>query len=101
MPSHYFVVVNEDLYKGSVAVVVALGLCAVAIYALKKGKFAKFSSVDTVVLCMAIAVGIFWQISSNDRTTNLLLQVILFIPFFQLLLDCFATSFGKKRLFGI
>ncbi len=92
----YFVVVNANWYKGAIAIVVTLGLCAVSLYALKKGKFVKPSLFDFSVLGLALAVGIFWQTSGDDRTANLLLQFILLISFFPTIVGLLHHQLREK-----
>ncbi len=41
----------------------------------------KISKIEIIMFGLAIAIGIFWQITSNDRISNLILQVIYIISF--------------------
>jgi len=56
-------------------------MSGVFIYSLFMGKLSKLSSVGITSLILAIIIGIFWKVTSNDRIANLLLQGIYLISY--------------------
>ncbi len=79
----YFSVVNGNIWQSLFVVAITFSILIVLVYSLFKGKFTKITNLEVVIFLMAIAIGIFWQITSNDRISNLLLQsiyVISYIP---------------------
>jgi hypothetical protein len=77
----YFSVTNNNLWQSFIVFAVTFSVCIVFIYSLFKGKFSKISKTEIIVFIIAITIGIFWQITSNDRISNLLLQGIYIISY--------------------
>ena len=77
----YFTVVEGNFWQSFLVIVEALCVITVFSYALWKGKFSKVSAVEILCFLLAVGVGIFWQITSDDRIANLLLQTIYVISF--------------------
>ena len=77
----YFSVTNNNLWQTFVVIAVTFSVSIVFIYSLFKGKFTKVSKIEIIVFILALAIGIFWQITSNDRMSNLLLQGIYAISY--------------------
>src|SRR3989339_675433 len=63
----YFAVVNGNIWQSLFVIAVTFSVLVILVYALLKGKFTKIRPLDFFIFLMALAVGIFWQISSNDR----------------------------------
>lgn len=79
----YFTVVEGNMWQSFCVSMEAVGVVLVFFYALVRGKFSRVSAVEILCLLMAVGIGIFWQVTSDDRIANLLLQsiyVISFIP---------------------
>lgn len=77
----YFSVTNNNIWQSFIVFTVTISVFVVFVYSLFKGKFSKISKTEIIVFILAIAIGIFWQITSNDRISNLLLQVIYVISY--------------------
>jgi len=79
----YFSITNNNLWQSFIVIAVTFSVSIIFMYSLLKGKFSKISYVEITIFILAIAIGIFWQITLNDRISNLLLQgiyVISYIP---------------------
>lgn len=79
----YFAVVNGNIWQSLFVIAVTFSILVILIYSLFKGRFTKIKTLEIVIFLMALAIGLFWQISANDRMSNLLLQsiyVISYIP---------------------
>ncbi|MFC1687106.1 hypothetical protein ACFL0L_00820 [Patescibacteria group bacterium] len=79
----FFSVTNNNIWQSFIVIAVTFSLFIVVLYAFLRGKFSKITKIEIVVFVLALAIGIFWQITSNDRMSNLLLQgiyVISYIP---------------------
>lgn len=79
----YFAVVDGNIWQSLFVIVVTFSVLVILVYALFKGKFTKIKSLEIAIFLMALSIGIFWQITANDRISNLLLQsiyVISYIP---------------------
>ena len=79
----YFSVVDGNVWQSLFVIAVTFSVFIILIYALSKGKFAKIRSLEIIIFLLALGIGIFWQITANDRISNLLLQgiyVISYIP---------------------
>lgn len=72
----YFTVVGGNIYQSLIVIVVTSCVCIVFIYSLFKGKLTRITRVEFTVLVLALLLGVFWQITKNDRLANLLLQLI-------------------------
>lgn len=77
----YFFITNKNLWQSLILIAVTFSISIVFIYSLLKGKFSKISNIEIIVFILAIATGIFWQITSNDRISNLILQVIYVLSY--------------------
>lgn len=79
----YFSVVKGNLSQSFIAISVTFSVAVIFIYSLFKGKFSKISGIEIIIFLLSLGIGIFWQLTSNDRISNLLLQgiyVISYIP---------------------
>ena len=79
----YFSVTGKDIWQSLIVMAVLLSTLTIFIYSFSKGKFTKISSIEIVVFILAIVIGIFWHITSDDRLSNLFLQgiyVISYVP---------------------
>jgi len=77
----YFSLTNNNLWQSFIMIVAPCSVFFILVYSLFKGKFSKISKIEIIMFGLAIAIGIFWQITSNDRISNLILQVIYIISF--------------------
>ena len=77
----YFAVVEGNVWQSLCVSMEALGVVTVFGYALVRGKFSQVSMVEILCFLLAVGVGIFWQVTSDDRIANLLLQSIYVISF--------------------
>lgn len=85
----YFSVTNNDYLKSFLVIAVTVSVLVILVYSFFKGRFSKISIIDAIILILAIVIGIFWQVSSNDRISNLLLQgvyIVSYIPTYLLLI---------------
>lgn len=79
----YFSVVGGNIWQSLFVMAVTFSVCVVFIYSLFKGRFTKVTWLEILIFVLALAIGIFWQLTSNDRISNLLLQsiyVLSYIP---------------------
>jgi len=79
----YFTVVGGNIYQSIFVIAVTFSVLVILVYSLFKGRFTKIKSLEIIIFLMAIGIGIFWQVTANDRISNLLLQsiyVISYIP---------------------
>lgn len=76
----YFSVVEGNVFKFFVTVIVAVGLSIVCIYTLRTGRFGKIGWVEIISLLLAVAVGVVWK-TAGPKLANLALQVIFVISF--------------------
>lgn len=79
----YFVVVGGNIWQSLFVIAVSFSVLIILVYALYKGRFTKIKSLEIIIFLIALGIGIFWQITANDRISNLLLQgiyVISYIP---------------------
>jgi hypothetical protein len=79
----YFSVTGNNIWQSLIVIAVTFSVSIVFVYSLFRGKFSKISSMEIAIFILAVAIGIFWQITANDRISNLLLQgiyVISYIP---------------------
>jgi hypothetical protein len=79
----YFSVTGNNLWQSLIVFAVTFSVFIVFVYSLFRGRFSKISGIEIISFILALGIGIFWQITSNDGLSNLLLQgiyVISFIP---------------------
>ncbi|MFA6254754.1 MAG: hypothetical protein WC675_01820 [Patescibacteria group bacterium] len=79
----YFSVTNDNLWQSFIVIAVTLSVFIILVYARIKGRFARVSNIEIIIFVLALVIGFFWQITSNDRVANLLLQgtyIISYIP---------------------
>jgi len=82
----YFAVVEGNIWQSLFVITVTFAVLVILIYSAAKGRFSRLSRLDVIIFVLAIAVGIFWRTSENDRIANLLLQgiyIISYIPTFS------------------
>lgn len=94
----YFKVVNDDYLKTAIVFIGFIGITSIMIYSLFKGKFAKLTKIDLILLFLSIIIGIFWQISENAKISNLLLQIIIFISFLPTAIGLMQNRLKEKHL---
>ncbi|MEK9159870.1 MAG: hypothetical protein AAB383_04025 [Patescibacteria group bacterium] len=92
----YFTVVEGNVWQSFCVSMEAVGVVLVFGYALVKGKFSRVSAVEILCFLMAVGVGIFWQVTSDDRIANLLLQSIYVISFVPTVVGL-AAGRGKEN----
>ncbi len=77
----YFQVVGQNLNQAFAALAVMLSMGLIFFYSLHKSRFARISFIEIACFILAIIVGVFWQLTADDRTANLLLQAIYVIAY--------------------
>jgi hypothetical protein len=77
----YFSVVHENLWQSLIVIMVTISVIVVFIYSAFKSKFSKLSQTEIIAFVLALLIGIYWQLTANDRLSNLLLQVIYIISY--------------------
>lgn len=92
----YFTVVRGNIWQSLFIVAVTFSVFIILLYALFKGKFTKIKSLEIVVFLMALGIGIFWQITANDRISNLLLQCIYVISYIPTVIGLIKGT-GKEH----
>ncbi|MCB9094982.1 MAG: hypothetical protein H6621_07950 [Halobacteriovoraceae bacterium] len=90
----YFYLANGNFLKALPLLFVVGGIILVAVYSSVNGKFARLSTLDMICLAVALVVGVFWQISGNPQTANLLLQIVYVISFIPT-----VNGLRKKEIF--
>lgn len=94
----YFKVVDENYFKTAIVVVGFTGITFITIYSLLKGKFSKLGKLDSFLLIISIAIGIFWVLGKNAKTSNLLLQIIIFVSFIPTVVGLAQNKLKEKHL---
>ncbi len=77
----YFSVVN-NIWQTLIAGAVTFSVAVIFVYSFWKGKFTKIKTIEKVIFVLTVIIGIFWQITSNDRVSNLILQFIYMVSYF-------------------
>lgn len=77
----YFYVVSSNVWQSFIAWAVTFSVLVVFLYSLSKNRFSKISKMEITIFILALIVGIFWQITSNDRISNLMLQIIYVLAY--------------------
>lgn len=77
----YFSVTDHNIWQSLAGISETLLLLFIFIYSLNKGRFSKISKTEVLTFSLAVIVGIFWQITSDDRISNMLIQSIFIIAF--------------------
>lgn len=77
----YFAVTGDNWWQSFIVIAVFFCMTGVFIYSIFKGKLSRLSSVGIVSLILVIIIGVFWQVTANDRIANLLLQGIYLISY--------------------
>jgi hypothetical protein len=78
----YFFVAGNDMMKVIQSSLATIFILVIVIYVLVTKGFAKTDEkTDYVCLVLAVIFGIFWWLSGNEITTNLLLQIVFAISF--------------------
>lgn len=91
----YFSVTGNNLWQSFVVIAVTFSVSVIFVYSLFKKKFSRISKTEIVMFILAIAIGVFWQITSNDRVANLLLQGIYVISYIPTILGIIKCT-GKE-----
>ena len=94
----YFRTVNNDILKTAIVFVGFAGITGIMLYTLIKGKFAKLAKIDFILLSLSVIIGIFWQISKNDKLSNLLLQIIIFTSFLPTAIGLLQGRLNERHL---
>lgn len=94
----YFLVLQGDIFKSMVTIIVAVGVSGIFLYSLLKGKMGKVGIVEILSLVLCVAVFIFWMISGNAVIANLLIQVILIIGFCPTIIGLLRHELQEKPL---
>ncbi len=79
----YFSVVHNNVWQSLFVFAVTFSVLILLVYSLLRGRFSKITPLEIFIFILALGIGIFWQLTSNDRISNLLLQsiyVIAYIP---------------------
>lgn len=71
-------IVHKNIYQSLIMFVSLITVIIILFYSLNKGKFAKLIPFDLAMFIVAIAILLFWHYSSNDRLTNILIQIAIF-----------------------
>lgn len=77
----YFYVV-QDIWQTLITVTNAILIFIIFLYCLFKAKFTKLGKIEIICLVLVVIITIFWQVSGDDATANILLQIIYIISFF-------------------
>ena len=77
----YFSVTGNNWWQSFIVIAVFFCMTGVFVYSIFKGKISRVSNIGWISLILAIVIGIFWQVTSNDRIANLLLQGIYLISY--------------------
>ena len=100
----YVELARNDLFKGSMAVVSAGCMTLLFATFVRGGRFTRFGLTDMLILILALAVMVFWQISDNAVWANLALQVcfvLSFIPTLRGLIHDQAREAPMPWLLGV
>lgn len=79
----FFSVTGNNWWQSFIVIAVFFCMLGIFLYSILRGKISKISVVGYISLILAIIIVGFWQITSNYRISNLLLQgiyVISYIP---------------------
>jgi len=92
----YFSLTDNNLTQSLLVFAVTFSVCSICIYSLFKGKFSKISKIEIIVFVLAVTITIFWQLTANNRISNLLLQGIYVISFIPTILGLMKGT-GKEN----
>src|SRR3989339_1252669 len=56
----YFFVVHENLWQSAYVLLSTVGLTAICVYAMIRGKFGRMGRTETVCLVLAVGIGVLW-----------------------------------------
>ena len=90
----YFAVTEGNIWQSMIVLAVAFSTGLIFVYSLFRGKFTRVSTVEIIALVLALAIGIFWQLTSDDRLSNLFLQGVYIISFIPTII---GIASGKAR----
>jgi len=94
----YFKVTEGDYFKTAIAFAGFVSVTVIMSYALWRGKFAKITTFDVIILLLAIILGVFWRSTSDDKLTNLLLQFIMLLSFLPTVIGLLQNRLREKYL---
>lgn len=77
----YFSITNHNIWQSLPGILDTFFVLCIFIYSLFKGRFSRISKTEVLTFSLAVIIGIFWQITSDDRISNLLIQSIFIIAF--------------------
>ncbi len=75
----YFSITENNLWQSLPGITSSCFELMIFTYSLFKGNFSKITKVEIIAFTLAIIIVVFWQITSNDRISNLFLQLIYII----------------------
>lgn len=75
----YYFVSQKNVWLILTPSTIILGIVLIIIYSSIVGKLGKIGVVEIIAFLLAIAVGLFWQITKNSVVSNLMMQAIFII----------------------
>jgi len=92
----YFSVMEGDYWKSAIAIIANVSMILICLYSFYKGKFSKLNALDYFILVMTILIGIFWQMSDDDRLANILIQFIFIVSFIPTIYGLIKNTLTEK-----
>lgn len=77
----YFTVVEGNIWQSLYTIAVTFSVVVILIYSSLRGRFSPVTSLEVVTFLLALAIGVYWQMTSNDRIANLVLQAIFVLSY--------------------
>jgi len=92
----YFTVVEGDYWKTAIAIIANVSMILICLYSFYRGKFSRLNALDYFILVMTILIGIFWQMSNDDRLANILIQFIFIVSFIPTIYGLIKNTLTEK-----
>jgi xanthine/uracil permease len=75
----FYKIAGDDLNSSLIMFASLSTLVVIFIYSLLKNKFAKPTLWDIAILVVAIVILVLWQLATDNRTANFLVQIVIFV----------------------
>ncbi len=94
----YFAVVDGSVWQSLFVMAATFSVLVVFLYSLVKGRFTSIKNLEMIILLIALSIGVFWQLSDNDRLANLLLQIIYILSYIPTLMALWRLQAEESSL---
>ncbi len=94
----YFSVVHGNVFEWTITLVATLGLTAIFLYSLIRGKFGRIGEEEILCTALAFGIGIFWRTTGDAIMANIFLQAIFLISFLPTMIGLVRGTLREKPL---